>query len=388
MLGITRFFTMLFSVSLLNIVAMTASATTYINVEPNNVGLIDIEIKTAYQSTETAGYTVDSLRRLHRIDLVTGNATLVGNLGVSGDFEALAFSPNGTLYALEDSSYKLYTLNLITGAATLVGSTGINSTSEPGITFDDNGRLWIIGGGDGRIWEINPTTAVASFVGSTGLSNAWALAFHENTFYTVANTPKRLYQIDTATAISTLVGPLGISFSSQHGMSSDGNELWLLTENGSQLYTLNTQTGATTMSLGVFGASSLESLSITTTPLQLNVSIIALDLPSWLSLYDNGDGTARIQGYPVLDSGYEFTLRITDSSGNVVDKTYSVSTKPVSNSIEVDGNGELIDENAEGYDYSKEEQAFIEETNAGAINYLFVLILMLMAGIRLQRRMS
>lgn len=387
MLGITRFFTMLFSVFLLNIVAMTASATTYITAEPNNVGLIDIEIKTAYQSTETAGYTVDGSRRLHRIDLVTGNATLVGSLGVSGDFEALAFSPNGALYALEDSSNKLYTLNLVTGAATLVGSTGINSTSEPGMAFDDNGRLWVIGGGSGRVWEVNPATAIASFIGSTGISRAWALAFHDNTFYTVADSSKHLYRIDTETATATPVGSLGISFNSQHGMSSDGHKLWLLTESGSKLYTLNTQTGNATASSGVFGASSLESLAITTNPPLLNVSIAVLDLPSWLSLHDNGDGTARIQGYPVLDGGYEFTLRITDSSGSIVDKTYSVSTQSVINPIEVDENGDLLDEEEEGYDYSNKEKTVIEES-AGAIDYFFALMFMLIASLRFQRRKS
>jgi hypothetical protein len=391
MLGKTRLFAVLFSVLLLNIITVPAMAITYVTAEENAAGLISIEINTAYQSFGTAGYTVNGSRNLYRIDLATGNAVLVGSLGVSGDFEALAFSPDGSLYALEDSTYKLYTLNLFTGAATLVGSTGITSTSEPGMAFDDNGRLWVIGGGSGRLWEVNPNNALATLVGTTGISSAWALAFHQNTFYTVAGSTKHLYQVNTGTALATQIGSLGISFGSQHGMSTDGVNLWLLTESGSKLYKLNTVTGIATSSPGIFGASSLESLAISTNTPIASVSITPVELPSWLSFHDNGDGTALIQGYPALESGYDFTLRLTDSLGAVVDRTYSVSTKPVNNQIEVDDNdlsASSDDEDDEGYDYSKKEEYTFAEESAGAIEYLFVLMLMLIAGLRLHRRIN
>jgi len=393
MLGKTRFLTVLVSAFLLNIFSMSAAAITYVTAEENAAGLISIEINTAYQTGGLGGYTVDGSRRLYRIDLSSGNAIFVGNLGVSGDFEALAFSPDGTLYALEDSSYRLYTLDVYTGVATLVGNTGISSTSEPGMAFDDNGRLWVIGGSNGRLWEVNPNNAAATYVGATGLSRAWALAFHQNAFYTVASSSKHLYRVDTGTAVATLIGPLNISFGAQHGMSSDGDNLWLLTESGSRLYTLNTVTGAATASPGVFGASSLESIAISTSAPLSNVSIVALDLPSWLSLYDNGDGTALIQGYPVLESGYDFTLRISDGSGGAVDRTYPVSSEPVNHLNDVednDGDAESSPEDdGEGFDYSKDdEDSSVVEESTGAISHLFILMLMLIAALRHLRHQS
>lgn len=390
MLGITRFFTILFSVFLLNIVAMTASATTYINVEPNDVGLIDIEIKTAYRAGTTSVYTVsgDGSSNLYQLDLNTGLASLVGNLGVSKDFEALAFSPSGVLYALEDSNFGLYTVNTFSGAATLVGSTGLSGADNPGMTFDDDGRLWLVGGNStAKLYEINPSTAAASLIGTVGSLDGWSLAAHQNTLYMIDG--KRggtgdLYTVDKATAGKNLVGSLAITgISQQHGMSSDGVSLWLLNESNRRLYQLNTATGAASAGAIVSGHSgSLESLAAAVNLPTIDVTITALELPSWLSLYDNGDGSATIQGYPVLEGGYTFTLRIEDSFGGFVDQTYSVSSSPVSN---IDTTGDLFPNAGEGYDYSNKEETVVEEST-GAIDHFFVLILMLISGVRFQRR--
>jgi hypothetical protein len=394
MLGITRFFTILFSVFLLNIVAMTASAATYITAEPNDVGLIDIEIKTAYRAGTTSVYAVtgDSNSNLYQVDLSTGSASLVGNLGVSKDFEALAFSPSGTLYALEDRDFGLYTVNTFNGAATFVGSTGLSGADNPGMTFDDDGRLWLVGGNStATLYEINPSTAASSLVGTVGSFDGWSLASHLNTLYMIDG--KRggvgdLYTVDKATAGKNLVGSLSISgVSQQHGMSSDGVSLWLLNESNRRLYQLNTATGAASVGAVVSGHSgALESLAAAVNLPTIDVTITALELPSWLSLYDNGDGTATIQGYPVLEGGYNFILRVEDGFGGFVDKTYSVSSSPVSK-VSTDGDISSGDGEEEGYDNSNKEETVVEES-AGAIDHSFILMFMLIAGLRFQRRKS
>jgi CSLREA domain-containing protein len=114
------------------------------------------------------------------------------------------------------------------------------------------------------------------------------------------------------------------------------------------------------------------------------VVISATEIPGFLNLYDNGDGTATLEGYQVLKSTFQVTLKATDDDGVMVEKKFDLSPEGQVSSNE---EGMLVSEDEEGYDYSDKETTDIEES-AGAINYLFVLMLMLIAGIRLQRRMS
>jgi hypothetical protein len=114
------------------------------------------------------------------------------------------------------------------------------------------------------------------------------------------------------------------------------------------------------------------------------VVISATEIPGFLNLYDNGDGTATLEGYQVLKSTFQVTLKATDDDGVMVEKKFDLSPEGQVSSNE---EGMLVSEDEEGYDYSDKETTDIEES-AGALNYLFILILMLITGIRLQRRMS
>src|SRR3954466_13084139 len=64
-----------------------------------------------------------SLAQLATVDLQTGAATPIG-LPVGVQIEAMAFTPDGTLYGANFDTNNLYTLTLTTGAATLVGPLG------------------------------------------------------------------------------------------------------------------------------------------------------------------------------------------------------------------------------------------------------------------------
>ncbi len=210
----------------------------------------------------TNAYTIGG-STLTKINLTSGETTAIGSLSASGDFEALAFSPTGELFALEDSSYYLYKINQDTGVATLVGDTGISSAYNPGITFDDNGRLWLVGGnGRSYLYELNPITAQASLVGEVGNWDGWSIAHHNGLLYMVDDQAQNLYSIDKDTAEPTLVGNTGLSFSAQHGMSGDGVNIWFYSETGQTLYTLNSLTGTATEVVDTSVSGSVECLAI------------------------------------------------------------------------------------------------------------------------------
>ena len=100
--------------------------------------------------------------------------------------------------------------------------------------------------------------------------------------------------------------------------------------------------------------------------------------------YDNGDGTATLEGYQVLKTTFQVILKATDDDGVVVEKKFDLNPE---GQITSSNGSELLDENAEGYDYSKEEKNDADEKSTGAIDHFFILMLMLIAGIRIQRRM-
>ncbi len=212
--------------------------------------------------TNTNAYTIAG-STLTQIDLDSGNVTSIGPLNVSGDFEALAFSPTGELFALEDSSYYLYKIDQFTGVATLVGDTGISSAYNPGMTFDNAGRLWLVGGNrPSYLYELNPVTAHASLVGMVGNWYGWSITHHNGLLYMVDDNARNLYSIDKDTAEPTLVGTTGLSLSAQHGMSSDGASIWFYAEANRKLYTLNSLTGMATEVVATNVSGSVECLAI------------------------------------------------------------------------------------------------------------------------------
>jgi CSLREA domain-containing protein len=114
------------------------------------------------------------------------------------------------------------------------------------------------------------------------------------------------------------------------------------------------------------------------------VTITATEIPGFLNLYDNGDGTASLEGYQVLKSSFQIILKATDDDANVVEKRFYLNPEGQISPAE---EGLLLSEGEEGYDYSNKEKTAIED-NAGAINHFFALMLVLIAGLRIQRHKS
>jgi len=104
---------------------------------------------------------------LVQVDTTTGQATLIGFLGVDGE----------VLYATSNNAAaNLYTANTSTGAATLVGSVGVNM---PSLAYDPaTATLYGVSGQTDSLYTINTAAGATTQVGSIGTNTAWCgLAF-------------------------------------------------------------------------------------------------------------------------------------------------------------------------------------------------------------------
>lgn len=143
------------------------------------------------------------------INQATGQATTVGVATGIADLMALAFAPDGTLYAASWNTDSLYTINPVTGAATLVGALGFGGIMD--LDFDSQGDLY---GLSSSLFKINLATGAGTLV--TNLANSCLMGMAIDsadrflaTDYCTSNTP--LYEINTATGALTNLGQTGIS---------------------------------------------------------------------------------------------------------------------------------------------------------------------------------
>ncbi len=119
-------------------------------------------------------YTVFSpTNTLQSIDTDTLGVTDIGPLGVAEIFGGLAYDPNSdTLYLVDGRGSKaLYEVNRTTGEATLIGNHGI--TDMFGLAFDSKNNVLYAGqfsGGTG-FYSMNVNNGQATFIGDVSLGN-------------------------------------------------------------------------------------------------------------------------------------------------------------------------------------------------------------------------
>jgi hypothetical protein len=109
-------------------------------------------------------------RYLIRINPITGQTTTGPKLNPtpnsSADYDALAFSPDGTLYGM-DPGDRLVTINMTTGNATYIGRVGVpgNPMGIQGMTFTPDGKLYGYGVDlRGGFVRINPADATWEYL--------------------------------------------------------------------------------------------------------------------------------------------------------------------------------------------------------------------------------
>jgi len=214
------------------------------------------------------GY-VSSFDRLYRVDLGTGQQTLVGDLRLPSnervfDVEGLAFAPDGTLFAVSDASEVLLRVDVTTGVATVVGSlglagqgTGTGNNLDFGLGFTCDGRLWLSAETAQKLWEVNVLSGATRAVGALGAKITGLAARGAQLYGIGASGDERLYRIDTATGASTVVGSrLGDNIRFDDGgldFDADGN-LWAVLDyrptepnRASDLARIDASTGVATL---------------------------------------------------------------------------------------------------------------------------------------------
>jgi hypothetical protein len=164
----------------------------------------------------TAEQSPNSPRSLVTIDPATGNATLVGDLGVAGS--DIAFDPKGTLYMWLPGTSQLGIVNTSSAAVTPLGKPG-PAGSPAGIAIDPQGMVFVTAKGAGGTLDnvdlangalqIGPPLTGAPFstqINSMSFSpSGLLLAVNSNGGSPAAT---RLVTINTATGAVATIGAL------------------------------------------------------------------------------------------------------------------------------------------------------------------------------------
>jgi hypothetical protein len=119
----------------------------------------------AYVSTTTG---------LRKLDLDTGRAQRISDVGPNGWFQALAFSPNGELFGATAGGGSVYRIDPATGVQTLVGDTGLGSIE--GLDFNGNVLVASDFGRPATLYSIATATARPLVTESEGIGVVRTLA--------------------------------------------------------------------------------------------------------------------------------------------------------------------------------------------------------------------
>jgi Ca2+-binding RTX toxin-like protein len=153
---------------------------------------------------------------LIKINKATGKGTLIGDEieGTDQGAADITFTSDGTLYGWSEEDDALVTIDITTGEATIVADLG-EGTNGSGLSASGNDTLFFVGDGDmGPLSIVNKTTGalttVATLDGTFGESiNALAFDRKDNLFgsrKTTDDLSRDLIRIDTETGHITSVG--------------------------------------------------------------------------------------------------------------------------------------------------------------------------------------
>lgn len=165
------------------------------------------------------GYSVrsDVDRKLYRVDMVTGVATVIGPTGFS-KIEALAMNAAGEIYGVNPATAQLVKCSATTGACTAVGLLlGLPQVqANAGLTFAADGTLYLAV--NAVVYRVDPASAAAAPLGGTGpalsgLAGVAATATCPSGLFGIGGNTDRgkLYCINTTNGATTLLGALSIN---------------------------------------------------------------------------------------------------------------------------------------------------------------------------------
>lgn len=227
--------------------------------------------------------TPSTADRLYKINLRTGEPTMIGPLGPVGgvfeDVEGLALDNTGKLFGIDDDTKTLVSVSAASGLATSVnniqGNTRLTTGLNPqdlSIAFSCTGQLYAAALNSKTLYRVNTSSGLFEVVGANGalIGGITDLAVANGQMYGLG--ADKLYRVDIETGVSSLVGSYGsgINFIEGGGLASDSSgQLWASAERRdsrldllpSQIYRINAATGAATLSTAT-PVEGIESLAI------------------------------------------------------------------------------------------------------------------------------
>ena len=143
---------------------------------------------------------------LYSFDVCQGTGVSIGTTGV-GAMGGISFGGSNQLYGLNSANNQLMLLNLGGGPASVVGSLG-NNIGNNGMAYDcSTDTMYGADASQNRIFTVDPNTGLASNFVSTSVPFASVgLEFDHSTGLLLASTGSQLWTIDPTTGASTLVG--------------------------------------------------------------------------------------------------------------------------------------------------------------------------------------
>ena len=185
-------------------------------------------------------YVNDATNHLAKLDVASGNSTILGTLPTA--ITDIALSPTGTLYGV-DTTFNLWQINPVNATGIDIGTVGsfVNA-----LTFSSDGTLY--GAGNSKLFTINVTTAARTKVGTfANYTSSGDLAFDQsgNLFLSATSGSGNddLLRLNTHTGAATLVGSIG--FDTVYGLAPGPNDvLYGMSSDTEKVITINTTTGA------------------------------------------------------------------------------------------------------------------------------------------------
>ncbi len=194
-------------------------------------------------------YVDDSNGNIARVDVATGDVSIIGNPGLG--FTDIAFDPNGVLYGITFTG--LYRIDRTTAAATFIGALGQSLNS---LVFSAAGTLY---SANSSLYTIDTSTGATTLVGSGGgYASSGDLAFVGGNLYLSSasgtSTTNDLYRLNALTGEGTVVGNTGVA--NLFGLATPDNAN-LLGVADNVVYSIDVNSGASTRVVDFFGLSQI-----------------------------------------------------------------------------------------------------------------------------------
>jgi hypothetical protein len=218
--------------------------------------------------------------QLFSVDTTDGAGALIGNLGATVSAYGIATQSN-TLYTFNPNNDEIVAVNPTTGAIGNAINIGVtNLQGEGDLAFRSDGLGFLAsalhnnGSVDNGLYTFDVVGKTSQRIGTT-TESIDALAFDTNgVLYALGQDDDMLYTVNASSGAMTSVGPLGVGMSSPFAGMTFGPDGTLYAAINDELYTVNKQSGAvslTSTNVLDFGFTSVSGIAFAPSPAQLSL---------------------------------------------------------------------------------------------------------------------